>query len=179
MEAENKKYDRVLNILRKSRPVMRDANAVTDRIMRQLQEEKSKVSLKELIIEFLFGWVYIGWVRRSMIAATLLLVVIFGFQQILILRRIDELSGQRIQGGSPVMTSLRDDLAGKMILYRIKNRKYSEKKMAVTQSEIDELIKSLTTLQSKYKDLFKIIENDPQLKKYVEDKIIENKKTKI
>jgi hypothetical protein len=77
------------------------------------------------------------------------------------------------------MTSLRDDLAGKMILYRIKNRKYSEKKMAVTQSEIDELIKSLTTLQSEYKDLFKIIENDPQLKKYVEDKIIENKKTKI
>jgi uncharacterized protein YecE (DUF72 family) len=179
MIADNRKYERVLNLLRKSKPVMEDAEAVTDRIMRQLQEEKSKISLTELIVEFMFGWVYIGWVRRAMVAATLVIVVTFGYQQALILKRIDELSGQRIQDGPIVMTNLKDDLTDKMLRFRLRGRKLPNEKMSVPQKDIDEMIKSINNLQVKYKDIFFLIENDPQLKKYVEDKINENKKSKI
>lgn len=172
----DKKYEKVLNLLRQSKPVLTDIESVAEKIIRQLQEEEAKISLPELIIEFLFGWVYIGWVRRSMIAVVLVVALLFGYQQALILRRINDLSGQRIQNGTFLMTNLNDDLANKLLIYRITGRKLSDEKISVSQKEIDEMINSLNKLQIKYKDVINLIENDPQLKKYVEDKMNENRK---
>ena len=42
-----------------------------------------------------------------------------------------------------------------------------------------ELIDSVNNIQIKYKDLMKLIEEDSELKKYVENKLIENNRTKI
>ena len=176
MAAEEKKYERVLNILRQSKPVLTDVESVAEKVIRQLKEEESKISLPELIIEYLFGWVYIGWVRRSMMTAVLVVALLFGYQQALILRRINDLSGQRIQNGSLLMTNLNENLANKLLIYRIKGRKLSDEKISVSQKEIDELIYSLNKLQIKYKDVINLIENDPQLKKYVEDRMKENRK---
>ena len=64
MTVEDKKYEQILNMLKKSGPVLRDAEAISEKVIRQLTEERSKVSPAELIIEYLFGWTYIGWVRR-------------------------------------------------------------------------------------------------------------------
>lgn len=172
----DKKYEKVLNLLRQSKPVLTDIESVAEKVIRQLQEEEAKISLPELIIEFLFGWVYIGWVRRSMITAVLVVALLFGYQQALILRRINDLSGQRIQNGTLLMTNLNDDFANKLLIYRITGRKLSDEKISVSQKEIDEMINSLNKLQIKYKDVINLIENDPQLKKYVEDKMNENRK---
>jgi DNA mismatch repair ATPase MutL len=49
--------------------------------------------------------------------------------------------------------------------------KLSEKEMLAAEKEIDQLIKSVNKLQLKYKNLFYLIENDPELKKYVEAKM--------
>lgn len=172
----DKKYEKVLNLLRQSKPVLTDIESVAEKVIRQLQEEEAKISLPELIIEFLFGWVYIGWVRRSMITAVLVVALLFGYQQALILRRINDLSGQRIQNGTLLMTNLNDDFANKLLIYRITGRKLSDGKITVSEKEIDEMINSLNKLQIKYKDVINLIENDPQLKKYVEDKMNENRK---
>lgn len=172
----DKKYEKVLNLLRQSKPVLTDIESVAEKVIRQLQEEEAKISLPELIIEFLFGWVYIGWVRRSMITAVLVVALLFGYQQALILRRINDLSGQRIQNGTFLMTNLNDDFANKLLIYRITGRKLSDGKITVSEKEIDEMINSLNKLQIKYKDVINLIENDPQLKKYVEDKMNENRK---
>jgi hypothetical protein len=171
METEDKKYNKVLKILKKSKPVFRDNEAITEKVMAQLQEEKARVSLPELIIEYLFGWVYIGWIRRSMVAAAMVIVVFFGYQQALILRRINDLSGQKIRNGTLIMTGMTDNLTSKMSFYRITDKKLYDEKINVSEKEIDELIKTLNKLQVKYKDLFYLLENDPELKKYVEDKI--------
>ena len=172
----DKKYEKVLNILRQSKPILTDVESVAEKIIRHLQEEEAKISLPELIIEFLFGWVYIGWVRRSMITAVIVVALMFGYQQVLILRRINDLSGQRIQNGTLLMTNLNDDLANKLLIYRFKGRKLSDEKISVSQKEIDEMINSLNKLQIKYKDVINFIENDPQLKKYVEDRMNGNRK---
>jgi hypothetical protein len=176
MRVGDNKYEKVLNLLRNSKPVFTDAEAVTEKVMRQIKEEKPKFSLTELIVEFLFGWVYIGWVRKSMILASLVIVVFFGYQQALIIKRINDLSGQRIQTGNLFKTKMTDDLTNKMLIYRITGKKLSDGKVKVSEKEIDEMIRSLNKLQVKYKDIINLIEDDPQLKKYVEDKIKENKK---
>jgi len=42
-----------------------------------------------------------------------------------------------------------------------------------------ELLESVNELQIKYKDLENLIEEDPELKKLIEKKLIENNSTKI
>jgi hypothetical protein len=178
METEGKKYNEVLNILKKSKPYFRDAEEVAEKVMKQLQEDEARVSLPELLIEFLFGWVYIGWIRRSLVAAALVIVIFFGYQQALILRRINDLSGQRIQNGTLLMTGMKDDFATRIRFYKISGGKFQDEKTMVSKDEIDEMIKSLNNLQSKYKEVISLIENDPDLKKYVEDRMNELKKNK-
>jgi len=178
MTDEDKKYEQVVKMLRNSKPILTDSDIVTEKIMRQLQEEKSKISIPELIFEYLFGWAYIGWVRRSMIAVVVVIVVLFGYQQALILRRINELSGQRIQHSSLIMTNMQDELLNKIQEYRVTGWKLPDGGKSVSEKEINELINSLNKLQVKYKDLFYLIENDPRLKKYVETRMNESNKTK-
>ena len=149
MTGEDKKYEQVVKMLRNSKPILTDNDIVTEKIIRQLQEEKSKISIPELIFEYLFGWTYIGWVRRSMIVAVLVIVILFGYQQALILRRINDLSGQRIQNSSLIMTNLKDDLSKKIQEYRMTGWKFPYEKKSVSEKEINELINSLNMLQIK------------------------------
>jgi hypothetical protein len=176
METEDREYGKILNILKKSKPIFADNEAITEKVIRRLQEEKSKVTLPELIFEYMFGWVYIGWVRRLMVTAAVIIAILFGFQQVLILRRINDLSGQRIQNSAFIMTNMTDEWTNKMLIYRITGRKLSDEKITVSEKEIDKMISSFNKLKVKYRDLFKLIEDDPQLKKYFEDKIKEYRK---
>ena len=78
-----------------------------------------------------------------MVAATLVIIFLFGYQQALILKRIDGLSGQRIQTSTLLRTNMTDDLTNKILLYRISGRKISDEKVTVSEKEIDEMIRSL------------------------------------
>jgi hypothetical protein len=173
MSDENKKYERVLDLLKRAKPVFTDPEAITEKVMRQLQQEKSKVSLTELIIEYLFGWVYIGWIRRSLIATALMIVVFFGYQQTLIMKRISDLTENRIPNGGLIQTDQTDNIANRVLMYRLTGRKFSDGKTTISEKEINDLIRSVNKLKVKYKDILDMIENDPQLKKYVEEKIDE------
>ena len=42
-----------------------------------------------------------------------------------------------------------------------------------------QLLDSINDFRTKYKDLMDLIEKDPELKKYIEDKLTENNRTKI
>lgn len=179
MKSEDKKYERVLNLLRNSKPVLTEAESITEKVMRQLQEEKSKITFPELLLDFVFGWVNIEWVRKSMVTAVLAIAVLFIYQNAQIIRQMKDLSGQRIQNGSVVMTNLRDDLIDQLRIFKHTGKSISDEKITVSEKEIDEMIKSLNDLKVKYKDIFNLIENDPHLKKYFDEKINENKKSKI
>jgi hypothetical protein len=48
-----------------------------------------------------------------------------------------------------------------------------------SDKQINELVESLDELRVKYKDLEDLIENDPDLKKIIEEKLTESNRTKI
>lgn len=177
MSADYNKYEQIVNLLKKSKPVFTESEAVTENVIRQIQSDKSSVNWYELVIEYIFGWVYIGWVRRSMIAVSFAVIILFGFQQSLIIKRISNLSEQRIQNGEPVMTGFAEEISSKMMIYRITGKRITSEKMTASKKEIDDMINSINKLQVKYRDLLKIIENDPQLKKYLEGRMNEINKT--
>ena len=45
----------------------------------------------------------------------------------------------------------------------------------VSEKQIKQILKSYNELEEKYKDLIKLIEDDPELKNYVEEKLNGNK----
>jgi hypothetical protein len=175
------KSDKIISILRKSRPDPGDVGRISEKVVSRIQKERTSVSVKEIVYEFIFGWVYKGWIRRSMVTAALVLVVFFVYQQALILKRINSLSGQYFTGAGSVKTGITDDFSDKLRIFKLYGKKAAESKINFSQKDIDIFIESVNDIQTKYKDLLDIINSDPQLKKYFEERInkIEQAKPKI
>jgi hypothetical protein len=173
MITEKKKYDKVLEILKKSKPVFNDPETLADNVIRQIRSEKTENGFSQLIMEFFFGWVYIGWMRRSLVAAAMVLILFFGYEQIIILQRINALSEQRIRDEVFTTTSLSPNTFDRNLLNFLKQEKFRDSGITFTEKEVDKMIRSVNKLQLKYQDLFYLIENDPQLKEYVEARMKE------
>mgnify|MGYP001164783664 FL=1 len=63
MKNEDEKYQKILEILRKSRPRLSDESEMADEVIRRIREVKNKESIIDILIDSLFGWVYLDWVR--------------------------------------------------------------------------------------------------------------------
>jgi hypothetical protein len=179
MTRGSEKYYKVLDLLRKSKPALNS----TDDIEREVIKRISKVNHSGLhlsdVIDFLFGWVYIEWVRRSLIVASIVLVLVFAYQQAIILKRIDFLSRQTIVTGRENGPALSDEVEKMLTMYKNSLKRFPSKNITISEKQMKELLESVDELQLKYTDLENLIEGDPELKKIIEKKMIENNRTKI
>jgi len=176
---ENEKYIRVLNILRNSKPKLRTIEDIEKEVIIKISSVKqSKFNLSD-VIDFLFGWIYIGWVRRSLITASIVLVLVFVYQQSIILKRIDFLSRQSIVIDGETTSNPADEIEKMVLMYKNSGLRFPLKTITISEKQMKELLESVNELQFKYKDLENLIEKDPELKKLIEKKLIENNRTKI
>ncbi len=173
MKKEDLKYEQLIDILKKSKPEFKDEEVINDRILRQIQLNKQKPEFKDMLIEFFFGWVYVGWVRKSMVTAALLVISIFIYQQSLILKRFEQLPKQEMPATEFNMSSLKSEVETRILQYQLSNKDISEKQRLLTEKEIDNFIKSLKKIKHKNKELLELVENDPLLKEYLEMKMKE------
>jgi hypothetical protein len=178
MENENGKYNDLIRLIQKNKPEMKHPDIVTEKIMDELRKGKSGFEIKDTIIEFLFGWIYIGWVRKSMVIAAAFFVLLFGYQQAVILRKINELSGQHINDGKLFLKGSESGFPERAGLFRLSGRGLAGKKTSVSKEDIDEMIKSINSLQIKYQDLIDQIKDDPELKEYIENRMKTTEKLK-
>jgi hypothetical protein len=179
MESESEKFKKVINILRNSKPVLRSTEDIESEVIRKiLKAHQSEVVLSD-IIDFLFGWVYVSWVRRSLIAASVFLVMIFVWQQSVILKQINFLSRQVIVSNGEYMPASSDRIEKRLMSYKISDRMFTSKSITISEKQLEQLMESVNELQVKYKDLINLIEEDPELKKMIEKKLNENSNTKI
>jgi hypothetical protein len=179
METGSAKYQKVLNILRKSKPLLDSTGDIETEVMRKIKRvKKSGISFSDLL-DFLFSWVYIGWVRRSLIAASAFLVLIFVFQQSIILKQINLLSRQSIEFDGENLLTSSNLIEKRLMSYKISGRRFPSKSITISEKQLRLLLDSVNKLQLQYKDLVNIIEEDPELKKLIENKLNENKLTKF
>ena len=181
METESERLNKILESLRISRPLLVDKEAVTDRIIQQIESDRTSLKFAEIIYDFLFGWVYIGWMRRIMVASALFLTVLFGFQQAMVIKKINQLSGQIYSESGAIKTDLPAKFPGVLKIYRFMGKSIVPDNTDISEKEIDKLIESINELQIQYRDLLEIIENNPQLKKNIEQRLYnqETQKPKI
>jgi hypothetical protein len=173
MIPEEKKYERLINILRKSKPVLENTDDIEERVIERIHRMRQKGKGFFTLFDYLFGWVYIGWVRKSLIAVSVLIVVLFAYQQTVILKQISILSSQVVVTGDRGSDRVTNDLEQKLLFYKISGRKIKTARPEITGKQIEELLESVNELQTKYKDLIKLIEDDPDLKKEIEKKLME------
>ena len=179
MKAGSEKYDRVINLLRKSNPELDSTAGIERDVIRKISEiERSGINFSG-VVDFLFGWVYIGWVRRSLIAASVVMVMIFVYQQGVILKRIDEISRQVVVSDKEIIPNVDDKIEKLLMVYKNSGRKFPSKTITISEGQMKELLESVKDLQSKYKDLEELIDGDPELKKLIEKKLTDSNRTKI
>jgi hypothetical protein len=173
MKPENEKFNEVVGLLRKSRPLLDSPEDIGNKVIRRLRAEKPKADILSSLTDFLFSWIYIGWVRRTLIAASCALVVVFIYQQGVILKRIDTLSKQTIVNNKANIKSPSEEIERLLTGYRSTGHLFSSRNITISEGQMKDLLESVKDLQIKYKDLEKIIDEDPDLKKMIEKKLME------
>ena len=105
--------------------------------------------------------------------ASVVLVKIFVLQQSKIMNQISLLSSQ--------IESYQRDASGvpgeyperRMMLLRFSERRYPFFKKVASDKQVEELFRTIDKLKMEYKELDKMIEDDPELKKLIEKKLSE------
>ncbi len=178
MTAENDRYKKIIEILRKSRPDLTGQEEIEIEVIKKIQRENNLTGRVSELIESLFGWVYIGWVRRSLVTAAIVLVGVFIYQQAFILKQVNNISKQVISIGNESAPVSSSELDKKLTIYKISARLSPGNEIKISENQLEELLNSYKTLQVKYRDLMRIIEEDPELKQYIENKLGEEKRYK-
>jgi len=142
--------------------------------MTRIKPADKKVTQTTDIIEYLFGWIYIGWIRKSLIAVSLILVLLFTYQQTMIFKGVKNLSNRIIMNGNSSFSFTAEDIEKELLLYRIPGFRINSEELDITEEQLVELLNSYKNLQDKYRDIIDLIEGDPVLKEYIEKKLNEN-----
>jgi CHASE3 domain sensor protein len=179
MESENEKYNKVLNVLRKSKPALNSTEEIEREVIKRISKSHQTVPAISVITDYMFGWIYIRWVRRALITASAVLIIVFVWQQGIILKRLDYLSRQVVAIDKENEETPGVEIEKVLAIYKNSGRKFPSKTITISEKQMKELFESVNELKIKYKDLENLIEEDPELKKLIEKKLIENNHTKI
>ena len=110
---------------------------------------------------------------------SILLVLVFVFQQGIILKRIGMLSKQTVINDKESVSTPTDEIEKLLMVYKNSGRRFPSKTITISEKQMKELLEKVDELKNKYKELENIIEGDPELKKLIEKKQIETNRTKI
>jgi hypothetical protein len=179
MKPESEKYQKIINLLRESKPVFDSTEDIEKEVIKRISKTNHYRSYFSEAVDFVFRWVYIEWVRRSLITASVLLVLVFVLQQGIILRRIDMISRQTVLIDREKVSTSVDEIDKLLTEYKNYGRRFPSKTITISEKQMQELLESVNELKLKYKDLENIIDSDPELKKMIEKKLIENSRIKI
>jgi len=157
-----------MDMLRKSKPDMGDPEILSEKILNRIRDRKRKVISLEIIVDYLFGWIYIGWVRKSLVIASLFIVIVFVYQQTVILKKVNDLSEQIVVTGDETFAPSKNDLDMTLLLYKFSGRTIPSGNVNIPEQQLEQLIESYNELKERYEDLLKLIEDDPELKEYIE-----------
>jgi DNA gyrase/topoisomerase IV subunit A len=178
MTTGNDKYKKMIGILRNSKPGLPRPEEMEDEVIRRIRHEKGNTETASGLIEAIFGWVYIGWVRRSLIGAAFILVAVFIYQQASILKQVNNMSKQVVITGIGQGTTSSSEFDKKLTIYKISSGLSDDREIKISENQLEEILDSYQDLEEKYKDLLRIIEENPELNKYIEKKLDEGKNNK-
>jgi hypothetical protein len=94
---------------------------------------------------------------------------------------VETLSGRSVVGPEVFRTGASGTLSSRVKMYTLLGKRSRSSDTGISEKDIDRFIESVNDLQVRYGNIMELIEKDPQMKKYFEERIgkIESKKPKI
>jgi hypothetical protein len=179
MATAETKYERILNILKSSRPELTGADEIEESVLHEIQQAGKKRQAEFNLFDYLFGWIYIGWVRNTLITVSVFFVALFIYQQSLILKRISLLENQTVVTGGQFVSNPSVNIEKKLRQNKLLLRKLNAGEVTITKRELEKFMDSYDNLEHKYEELIRIIDDDPELKQMLEKKLDEKSKKKF
>lgn len=178
MNNDETKYRKMLDVLKKSKPSLSSIHEIEVNVLDLIMQKDKKKKRSVIWLNFIFGWVYVRWVRTALVTASILLIVVFAYQQTIILRSINSLGNRMIyvENQENISTGSESDIA---VFYRLSGRKLPSHGITISEKQMDQIINSYNELEGKYRDLVKLIEEDPELRNYIEKKLSEENREKL
>lgn len=167
MMADKEKYEKIIQALRQSKPEMTGYDIIEENVMKRIA--RSNETDRTGILDFLFGWIYIGWVRKSLITASFALLGFFIWQQHIIMNQINDLSSRLNENDRMMIYDRSASLEKRQKLLKL-SREHSQG-YYVSEEELTRLIDSINHLNIRYRTLIDMIDDDTLLKKKIEESI--------
>jgi hypothetical protein len=95
------------------------------------------------------------------------------------MKQINYLSRQTIKIDRETSIDPAEVIEKRLLIYKLSGRMFPSQPITISEKQMNQLLDSVKDLQVKYKLLKNLIEEDPELKKYIENKLNENNRTKI
>lgn len=178
MTKEKYTYKRIIELLKNSEPSFDQQAQTENYVLEQIEKEGMHGNKFSDMAEALFGWAYNPLARRILITVSIVLVGVFVIQQSVLVKQVMSISRQVVVLKNETESSVIPDLGSRLELYKVSGRFRSGGSIRISGGELEKLIEEYSTLDGKYQDLLKIINEDPELKSYVEKKLEEREKTK-
>ncbi len=157
----------------KAKPALPHPELLENVVIERIRSKDNRSTMLTGLIEAVYGWIYVGWVRRSFISAALAIFAVFVYQQANILRSVRSLQKEvvSIRSGQPSVNVR--DLERKLTLFKISSKIGYESTIEINESQLKEFVDSYRKLELKYENLNRLIQEDTLLKKYIEEEFEE------
>lgn len=179
MKQGSEKYLKTVDLLKKSKPVPDSAEEIEREVIRQISSTAWQEIRSFSFIDLLFGWTNIVWIRRSLIAASVMLVSLFVYQQSMIVRQLNWLSNQIVIDQVRTIRNPDHEFVRQLKFLKISGNRVNLQNSTISEEQMKRLMESVDKLQSDYNSLLRIIHDDPELKELVEKKIDEMNYKKV
>jgi hypothetical protein len=179
MEASKEKYKQTIEILKKSVPVADSQKDIEREVINRISSLPIQNMETSSIFNFLFGWTEIVWIRRSLIMASFVLVLVFIYQQSVIVKQLNLLSNRIVVNNERPVNMITSDFSGKLRFLMFSRSRVHSNNRTITDEQLEMLIESVDKLKKDYDNLNKIIMENPELKDLIEKKLNEKNLTKV
>jgi hypothetical protein len=99
MKVNEEEYDRFTKVMGRSHNAHAHPDLLAERIIGRVLGESRKAGNRLTMQELVFGWTSVGWVRRSLAFASLLMVCLFVYQQFEIMSGVRDINLRMKSGG--------------------------------------------------------------------------------
>lgn len=171
MKNENK-YDKLVKALKDNNPRLSDKDALVEEIMGKITKPEYKIKSQEKMLDYLFGWAGIYWLRGSLAAIATIFVGVFIFQQLTIANRLSSLENQLVNTVN-VINNLEPELGitQKVFLKMINSK---EDSITVSKSDLEKMMNSYLELQKNNEEIKLNKSDDPLMHRGLKKKPVKN-----
>ena len=143
MKQRNVKYNKTVELLRKSKPVLDSSEDIEQEVIRRISSSARQETNIFPIIDLLFGWTNIVLIRRSLIAASVMLVTLFIYQQSMIMKQLNRISSQIVFYQERPIRTTQPELVRQLKLLKISGRKFNLQGSTISEEQMEMLPESI------------------------------------